>query len=95
MVSPPEKRQFLNFKSLGQFNYRLTAKIVSVDYRVGNFGPAWSCKLDNGWTIDVKKDSQNHFDLYGKFGANWVNQSVMITPGTTARGSARIAVTPA
>lgn len=93
-VRAPEKKNFLNFKSLAGFSYLLEAVIQSVVPANGNFGPCYDCRLDNGYTLSIKVDSQNHFDMFAKYGTNWTGKRIKITPGTTERGSARIMVTP-
>jgi hypothetical protein len=94
-VRAPEKKKYLNFKALGTFSYNLEAIIKTVSFNAnGQFGPSYELTLDNGYTYSLKQDSQNHFDMYARYGTNWTGKRIKLSPGTTERGSARIAVTP-
>jgi hypothetical protein len=94
-VPPPEQPKFLNMTRLGELGWRHEGIVKAVKQGGGNFGPGFNLMLDSGFTVTVKQNSQNHFDLYEAFGPNWVGRKVLVQPGTTPRGSARIAVGPA
>lgn len=94
-VAPPIKVNYINFQSLAQFNYRLEAMVKAVSpLKATNFGQGYDMLLDNGWTVTVKLNSQNHMDLYSAFGPTWTARRVRISVGVTERNSARIQVTP-
>ena len=93
-VVPPRRENYINFETLKQFRYRLEAVIKAIEPGTGRFGPGWNLRLDNGWVITVKLNGENHTALFNAFGMDWAGKKIIIQPGQTQRGSAKVEIVP-